>query len=137
ARLEQPRDHPDRRRLAGAVGAEEAVDFARHDVEADIVDRREGSVALDQVFYGNHLARDVGLDQQVMPVRTGMTSGSGPASIEPRPTRIGVELGASSRSMMFIFKWPISGRIAAWRSRPPRVIRTWVASAGNWLNVGS
>ena len=40
-RLQQPRNHPQRRRLAGAVRAEEAVDLARRDVEADAVDRGE------------------------------------------------------------------------------------------------
>ena len=32
-RLQQPGNHPHRRRLAGAVGPEEAVNFARLDVE--------------------------------------------------------------------------------------------------------
>src|SRR5205085_7030230 len=119
-------DHPDRRGLAGAVGAEKAVDLTGRDVEADVVDRGEGAVALDQVVDGNHRAREgVGLVQQVMPARTGKGTWSGPASIDRRPTRIGVELGASSRSTMSIFKWPINGRIAAWRSSPPRSNRTW------------
>ena len=47
------------------------------------------------------------------------------------------EPGASRSSRTFILARPISGKIAAWRSRPPRARRTWVASAGNWLSVGS
>ena len=43
-RLQQPGDHPERRRLAGAVRAEEAVDLAGLDVEADAVDRGERAV---------------------------------------------------------------------------------------------
>src|SRR4029079_19606050 len=36
----------DRRRLAGAVGAEEGVDLARRDEQVEVVDRRHGSVGL-------------------------------------------------------------------------------------------
>ena len=48
-----------------------------------------------------------------------------------------MESGASSRSRIVIFSRPMSGRIAACLSRPPRASRRCVASAGNWLNVGS
>src|SRR5207245_6751130 len=40
-RLEQPAQHADRRRLAGAVGPEQAEDFARLDAEGEGVDRGE------------------------------------------------------------------------------------------------
>ena len=38
-RVQQPRQHLERRRLAGAVGPEEADDLAARDLEADAVDR--------------------------------------------------------------------------------------------------
>ena len=48
ARLEQAREHPDRRRLARAVGPEEAEDAAAGHVEADGVDGREVAEAARQ-----------------------------------------------------------------------------------------
>src|SRR5262249_6785196 len=44
-RREQSAQHPDRRRLAGAVAAEEAEDLAATDVERDVVDRDERAEA--------------------------------------------------------------------------------------------
>ena len=41
ARRQQPGQHPDRRRLAGAVGAEESEDFAFAHVERDAIDGDE------------------------------------------------------------------------------------------------
>src|SRR5262249_51058568 len=111
-RLQQSRDHPDRRRLARAVRAEEAVDLPRLDREAHAVDGSEGPVTLDEVFDRDHRARLV-VTQHVRPARTGNGTGRGPEDWEPRPTRIGVELGARSRSRMSIFSLPMSGRIAA------------------------
>jgi hypothetical protein len=85
-RLQQPGDHPDRRRLAGAVGAEEAVDSPRQDLETDAVHRGERPVSLDEIGNGNHRVRD-GLDQQVMPGADGKghrTSARRRASRAPR-----------------------------------------------------
>jgi hypothetical protein len=45
---DQAEQHPQRRRLAGAVGPEVAVDVARADREVDVVDGRDLAVALDQ-----------------------------------------------------------------------------------------
>ena len=41
-RPQQPGDHPDGRRLSGAVRSQETVNLTRLDVEAHAVDRREG-----------------------------------------------------------------------------------------------
>jgi hypothetical protein len=46
---QQRRQHLDRRRLAGAVGAEKAEDDARLHRERDVVDRGEAVEALDQI----------------------------------------------------------------------------------------
>ena len=48
-RLEDAGDHAQRRRLAGAVGAEEAEQLARRHLEIDAVDGGEAAVALGQV----------------------------------------------------------------------------------------
>ena len=45
--------HADERALAGAVGAEQAEDFAFGDGEADALDGLEIAVALDDVFHGD------------------------------------------------------------------------------------
>ena len=45
-RLDQRAEHRDRRRLAGAVGAEEAEDLARRDLEVDAAHRLDLAVAL-------------------------------------------------------------------------------------------
>ncbi len=45
---DQPERHPQRRRLAGAVRSEEAVDVADVDVQVDVVDRQDLLVALDE-----------------------------------------------------------------------------------------
>jgi hypothetical protein len=58
-RREQRRQHLDRRRLAGAVGAEEREDLALSDVERDVVDGRHLSVLLHQVSYANHKGGEV------------------------------------------------------------------------------
>ena len=47
-RQDEAEQHPDGRRLARAVGAQEAVDVARPDVEVDAVDGPDPPVALDQ-----------------------------------------------------------------------------------------
>ena len=49
-RLEQGRQHPQRRRLAGAVRADEAEDLARLDREVDAGDGERPVVALDQAL---------------------------------------------------------------------------------------
>ncbi len=48
AGADEAEQHPQRRRLARAVGAEEAGDAAGLDVEVEVVDRREGPEALRQ-----------------------------------------------------------------------------------------
>ena len=45
---DQPEQHPQRRRLAGPVGSEVAVDVAGAHGQVDVVDRRDVAVALDQ-----------------------------------------------------------------------------------------
>ena len=57
ARLEQAAQHADRRRLAGAVGAEEAVDPRPRDVEVDAVDRGDVTEATRQVARGDGAGR--------------------------------------------------------------------------------
>ena len=47
-RLGQPEQHQDRRRLARAVGPEDADDLAGADLEIDVVDRERRAVALGQ-----------------------------------------------------------------------------------------
>ncbi len=47
-------DHVDGRRLAGAVGAEQADDLARRDLERHVVHRRSGTVGLAQVRNREH-----------------------------------------------------------------------------------
>jgi hypothetical protein len=49
ARLQHPRQHLDRRRLAGAVGAEKAEDDSRLHRERDVVDGGKSVEALDQI----------------------------------------------------------------------------------------
>ena len=51
ARREQAVEHFDRRRLAGAVGAEEAEDLARRDGERDAVDGDEVVEALGELVH--------------------------------------------------------------------------------------
>ena len=53
-RQHQTEQHPDRGRLARAVGAEEAVDVTFADVEVEVVDREDGSEALGQPGGGDH-----------------------------------------------------------------------------------
>ena len=48
ARTDQPEQHAQRCRLAGAVGAEVAVDVARLDGQVDVVDGRDVAVGLDE-----------------------------------------------------------------------------------------
>ena len=48
-RVDDPEQHPQRRRLARAVGPEQAVDAARRDREADPVDRAGLAEILDQI----------------------------------------------------------------------------------------
>src|SRR5207253_1785696 len=48
---DQPEQHSHRRRLAGAVRAEEAVDVTRLDGEVDVVDGGQVAVAFDEAAY--------------------------------------------------------------------------------------
>ena len=48
----QPLDHLERRRLAGAVGPEDAEDLAALHAQGDAVDRHEVAVALGQALDG-------------------------------------------------------------------------------------
>src|SRR5690606_17700852 len=52
-RKEDRHDHPDRRRLAGAVRADEAAQRALGHDEVEILDRRRGAEALGQPFQMN------------------------------------------------------------------------------------
>ena len=54
---DQAEQHPDRRRLAGAVGAEEAVDVALADVEVDLVHGRDRPEPLGQPLGADHRRR--------------------------------------------------------------------------------
>ena len=54
SRLQQPGDHADARRLAGAVRTEEAVNLPGRHAQRDAVDRREAAVALDEILDGDH-----------------------------------------------------------------------------------
>ena len=134
-RLQQPGDHAERRRLSRAVRAEEAVNLSRLDVEADAVDRGELAVLLDEIVDGNH--RGDGLHQQQAPVRRCGTSSEIGERSDGRPIRIGVAFSASFMSRTVILSRPMSGRMAACLSRPPRASRRCVASAGNSFSVGS
>jgi hypothetical protein len=58
--LEDAAEHPEGRRLASAVRAEEAVELARLDPEVDVVDRREGAEPL-----GEPLGQDRGLRRRL------------------------------------------------------------------------
>ena len=50
-RPEQPREHPDRRRLSRAVRAEEAEDLPRAHLERDAIDRDEIAEAFREVLH--------------------------------------------------------------------------------------
>src|SRR5262249_5153137 len=121
-----PGDHPERGRLACAVWTEKSVDLAGADIDRDAVDGGERSVGFDQLLNRNHLHTQHDDSRR----GTGSWSASTAAGCW-RPTMIGVELGATSRSRIVIFTRPTSGRIAACFSRPPRASRRCVASAGN------
>src|ERR1051325_9014453 len=47
--VQQPGDHPERRRLAGPIGPREAVDLAGLNVERSAVDGGEAAVLLDEI----------------------------------------------------------------------------------------
>ena len=49
---DQPREHPDGRGLAGAVGSQEAQDLAPSDFEIHVIQRQGGSEALHHVAQG-------------------------------------------------------------------------------------
>jgi hypothetical protein len=53
-RLRKPRQHPQRRALAGAVGAKERRDASGLDAERDAIDDRLRPEALGQVLYLDH-----------------------------------------------------------------------------------
>ena len=53
-RRDQPRQHPHRRRLAGAVGAEQRDDLALRDFEADVVDGDAGAEVAGEAMGGDH-----------------------------------------------------------------------------------
>src|SRR5204863_1381061 len=121
-----------RRRLAGAVGAEEAVDLSRFHVQADAVDGRELPVRLDEIVDGDHFAHA----QQVLRERAGMAIGprsAGAPGGTVAPARIRRDPGSTSSSSTAIFRRPIRGSMAVCFSSPPRARRTCVASAGNSL----
>ena len=135
--LEQARDHADGGGLARAVRAQEAVDLARGDVEAHAVHGGEGSVLLDQRLDRDHGVRS-GRDQQwAAPLALGEGEVQGPRSWAGRADedRRGARLHHAARGRVIRAR-PMAGRMAAWRSRPPRARRMWVASAGNSLRVG-
>jgi hypothetical protein len=54
-RADQPEQHPQRRRLAGAVRAEQAVDLAAAHPQRQVLDRRRGAVALGQAAGLDHV----------------------------------------------------------------------------------
>ncbi len=139
ARTQQARDHADGRRLAGPIGAQEAVDLARRDVQADVVDGGEGAEGLDEIVDPDHLRRLAreGEDQQPPLSREGRGRSSGRRSEAGRPTSKGVAPGRLWTLSTSIRARPTRPRMLAWRSRPPRARRTCVASAGNWSRVGS
>src|SRR5687767_11312878 len=56
-RTQQIEQQPDRRRLAGAVGAEEAVDFPRRHLERQILDADDGAVVLGEAVGANRRVR--------------------------------------------------------------------------------
>ena len=109
------------------------------DVEADAVDGGEAAVRLDEIVDGDHrrsartarpaAAAGCALRNRDRQRRRGRAA-AGRRGSASNP-------GASSRSSTSIFSRPMSGRIAACLSRPPRASRRCVASAGNWLSVGS
>ncbi len=88
--LQQPGNHSHRRRLAGAVRTEEAVDLAGLDAEADAIDGLELAVGLDEVLYRDHLWLS-GRSERTGPThffgpskRTGPTSSTGTTKTTPR-----------------------------------------------------
>ena len=139
--LEQARDDADGRGLARAVRPQEAVDLAggrrRGDTPSTAV---KAAVLLDEVLDLDHASSADGRDQQaVAPSRLGQGEVRGAAGRGPaRPTRIGVEPGRTShledahlRAADERAGWRPAGRGRRGRGA------TWVASAGNWLRVGS
>ena len=62
-RVREPADHPQRGRLAGAVGAEEAGHGAGLAVERDVIDRQLAAVALGEMLDGDHGHR-IGADRR-------------------------------------------------------------------------
>ena len=122
-RLEQARDHPQRRRLSGAVGTEEAVDFAGLHVEAYAVDGRELAVRLDEIVDRNRhgCPRYRAHAQHVL--RRGRGMASAPRSAGGAPARIG-RVGREFEIEDVIFSRPMSGKMTVCFSRPPRASRT-------------
>src|SRR5205823_11322414 len=70
--------YPHRRRLAGAVGAEKAEDFASFDAEADVVDRGNAAVAFREVLDLDHRESPVREPKNVTPNRRRLCRGGGP-----------------------------------------------------------
>ena len=98
-RLQEPGDDADAGRLAGAIRAEKAVNLAGRDVQRHAVNGGEVAVALHQIFDGDHCEPPVHGDaQQPHACRRGMSIDNGRGSLAWRPTRIGVEFGATSTS---------------------------------------
>src|SRR5206468_9270628 len=81
-------DHPERRRLARAVGAEAAVHHAARDVEADVVDRDEAAVHLCQILQPDHrtssLSRQMSGTSSICRARPPMATGRCAASAGDR-----------------------------------------------------
>jgi len=49
-RTDEPQQKPDGRRLAGAVGSEEADDLSLEDLEVEVIEGRDGPVALGEAL---------------------------------------------------------------------------------------
>ena len=122
-RLQQAGDHPQRRRLARAVRPEEAVNLARLHVERDVVNRRELAVLLDQVVERRSSSCWPQPPAQPAAVRVGLLCTlTGESGTNRRAGRRGSasRFSSSVMSSTLILMRPMSGRIDACLSSPPR-----------------
>jgi hypothetical protein len=83
---EQPAEHPDRRRLSGAVGAEVAEDLSLLHLEGDVIDGDELAEALREGFHAN---RDISLTRRcplvfVRPCSSPLRARGGASGTDPR-----------------------------------------------------
>ena len=69
-RTQQIEQHPDRRRLPRAVGAEESEDFTRHDLERHLLQTDDRSVVLRQAVEADRRVRHVSV-LSCGPIRAG------------------------------------------------------------------